>query len=103
MTDDTEVMAWWAAVQKEGHPDIEDGWPKIVDIASLRGVLASIMWTASCHHAAVNFGQYDNMGYVPYKPSKIVAKIPLEGSEEEAVRFQHLRNGPICSYQGQRQ
>lgn len=102
VTDDKEVMAWWNAVQKEGHPDINDGWPKIVDIASLRDVLASIMWTASCHHAAVNFGQYDHAGYAPYKPSLITREIPEAGSAEEAVRSQSSTHLPQQKATGSR-
>lgn len=35
--------------------------------------------------AAVNFGQYDNGGYFPYKPTKIIAKIPEENTKEMTV------------------
>lgn len=35
--------------------------------------------------AAVNFGQYDNAAYMPYKPSKIRKKIPEIDSHEEGV------------------
>ena len=48
------MVAWWKAVRTQGHPDIEQGWPEITDVASLRDVCMSIMWTASCHHAAVS-------------------------------------------------
>ena len=36
----------------------------------------------------VNFGQYDNGGYIPYKPTMIRQKIPDPGTKEEQASFQ---------------
>lgn len=52
MTDDVEIMNWWEEVKVKGHPDSDPSeWPAITDVASLQEIAASIMWTASCHHA----------------------------------------------------
>ena len=64
VTDDMELVSWWIAVQKEGHPDIKEGWPQLADVNSLKDICTSIAWTTSCHHAAVNFGQYAYSGYM---------------------------------------
>ena len=55
------MQAWWQEVQEKGHPDKgagpQGGWPALTDIASLAEALATIAFTGSAHHAAVNFGQ----------------------------------------------
>lgn len=83
VTDDIEVVAWWEAIKKEGHPDTTEGWPELKSVESLQDILATIMWVSSGHHAAVNFGQYLNSAYMPYMPSKIHRKIPDAGSDGE--------------------
>ena len=80
-------MNWWRSVQKEGHPDVSEGWPEITDIDSLANIAATIMYTTSAHHAAINFGQYDFASYIANRPSKIRRKIPAPGSREETVSF----------------
>ena len=40
--------------------------------------------------AAVNFGQYDNAAYMPYRPSKIRRIIPTPGSPNESVQTHPL-------------
>lgn len=62
--DDEELQAWWAAVQKEGHPEKADGWLELRNIEDLNRILLTIMWTTGPHHAAVNYGQYQSSGYM---------------------------------------
>ena len=56
VTDDPEILAFWKDVREQGHPDKPEGWFDITDIDSLTEALTTIAWTASAHHAAVNFG-----------------------------------------------
>ena len=52
VTDDVEIMNWWEEVKAKGHPDSDQSeWPAITDVAALQEIAASIMFTASCHHA----------------------------------------------------
>ncbi|CAM9967586.1 unnamed protein product, partial [Sphacelaria rigidula] len=44
-------------------------------------VLASLIHTASTHHAAVNFPQRTQMSYVPSAPASVYAKPPTDKSE----------------------
>ncbi len=55
---DKEINAWWTEIQEKGHPDIKQGWPALNGVSDLVDILTTIIWVASGHHAAVNFGQY---------------------------------------------
>lgn len=54
--------------------------------------LAILFHTTGILLAAVNFGQYDNSAYMPYKPAKINRHIPAAGSPEEAVTSLIVKN-----------
>jgi hypothetical protein len=82
--EDTELQNWWTEVRTEGHGDKKDspGWPTVQTIDSLVFALTTIAWVASCHHAAVNFGQYSYGGYMPNHPSMTRKFIPEPGTPE---------------------
>jgi len=86
---DEELQAFWKDVTTKAHPDLEDKshWgvhdpSKISTHAELVNILVTIAWTASAHHAAVNFGQYDFTSYPLNAPSLIRRAMPR--SEEDA-------------------
>lgn len=81
---DKELQNWWTEVKTEGHGDKKDepGWPTLDSIDSLVYTLTTIAWVASCHHAAVNFGQYTYGGYMPNHPSMTRKFIPEPGTPE---------------------
>ena len=56
VAEDPEIQAFWKDLRENGHPDKTEGWFELTDIASLTEALTIIAWTASAHHAAVNFG-----------------------------------------------
>lgn len=89
VTKDVEVMAWWECVKNQGHPDIETGWPEIKDIASLRDVIASIMWVSSCHHA----GQHVNVSQ-PFLLS-LTSEEKLDRQKPECTH-QKDTSRPLC-------
>lgn len=81
--EDVELQAWWADARGKGHPDKPDGWPALDGAAALVHILTTIVWLASAHHAAVNFGQYDFAGFMPNKSTQIRKPgMPLKGSRE---------------------
>ena len=82
--DDTELQTWWTEVRTVGHGDKKDspGWPTLDSIENLVYILTTIAWVASCHHAAVNFGQYAYAGYMPNHPSMTRRFIPEPGTTE---------------------
>lgn len=82
--DDTELQSWWTEVRTVGHGDKKDspGWPTLDSIENLVYILTTIAWVASCHHAAVNFGQYAYAGYMPNHPSMTRRFIPEPGTKE---------------------
>lgn len=91
---DAELQAFWAEVREVGHGDKKDapGWPAMDGPASLAHVLTTIIWVASAHHAAVNFGQYDFGGYFPNRPSIARTKMPVEEPVDAAAMAAFLEN-----------
>lgn len=79
---DTELQNWWKEVRTVGHADKKEGWPELNSIESLTQIVTTIGWLASCHHAAVNFGQYAYEGFMPNHPTMSRKFIPEEGTQE---------------------
>nr|KYP68245.1 hypothetical protein KK1_021865 [Cajanus cajan] len=77
---DTELQAWWQEIVNVGHADKKDEpwWPQLKTRQDLIEILTTIAWTASGHHAAVNFGQFSFAGYFPNRPSVARNKMPVE-------------------------
>ncbi|KAL6505330.1 hypothetical protein OROGR_025147 [Orobanche gracilis] len=87
---DTELQAWWAEIRTTGHGDKknEPWWPELKNPQDLIGILTTIIWVASGHHAAVNFGQFDYAGYFPNRPTIARTQMPTEDpSDEEKKQF----------------
>ncbi|XP_073063648.1 linoleate 13S-lipoxygenase 2-1, chloroplastic-like [Primulina eburnea] len=87
---DTELQAWWTEIRTVGHGDKKDEpwWPKLKTSADLIGIITTMIWVVSCHHAAVNFGQYHFGGYFPNRPTIARTPMPVENpSEEEKKKF----------------
>ncbi|KAL5708017.1 linoleate 13S-lipoxygenase [Ranunculus cassubicifolius] len=83
---DTELQAWWTEVRTKGHEDKKDEpwWPVLNTAESLIQTLSTIIWIASGHHAAVNFGQYIYGGYFPNRPTIARTNLPNEDPTEES-------------------
>lgn len=94
--DDKELQSWWTEVRCVGHGDKKDaeGWPTLDSRASLVHTLTTIVWIASCHHAAVNFGQYEYAGFMPNHPTMTRRLIPIDGTPE----FLELQRDPEAFY-----
>ncbi|KAL8170849.1 hypothetical protein V2J09_022653, partial [Rumex salicifolius] len=86
---DVELQSWWAEIRTEGHGDKKDApwWPKLETTDDLVGILTNIIWVASAHHAAVNFGQYAYGGYFPNRPTIAREKMPTEDPDEGEWKF----------------
>ncbi|KAK1426305.1 hypothetical protein QVD17_14976 [Tagetes erecta] len=82
---DDELQAWWTEIQTRGHADKKDEpwWPVLETTKDLIGILTTIIWVASGHHAAVNFGQYDYAGYIPNRATIARVKMPCEDPTDE--------------------
>ncbi|XP_006648416.1 lipoxygenase 2.3, chloroplastic-like [Oryza brachyantha] len=85
---DEEVQEWWEEVRTRGHADKRDEpwWPAVDTRDGLVGILTTIMWVTSGHHAAVNFGQYHYGGYFPNRPTVMRKNMPVEENKEEEMR-----------------
>uniref|UniRef100_A0A1J3D156 Lipoxygenase n=1 Tax=Noccaea caerulescens TaxID=107243 RepID=A0A1J3D156_NOCCA len=84
---DEELQGWWSEVRNEGHADKKDEpwWPDLKTPDDLIGVVTTIAWVASGHHAAVNFGQYGYGGYFPNRPTTTRIKLPVEDPTEKEL------------------
>lgn len=84
---DVELQQWWTEIRTKGHPDKqhEQWWPELTSPESLIHILTTMIWMASGHHAAVNFGQYDYTGFVPNKPCLARRLVPEPGDPEFAA------------------
>ncbi|KAK6164226.1 hypothetical protein DH2020_001090 [Rehmannia glutinosa] len=87
---DIELQAWWTEIRTVGHGDKKDEpwWPELKTPDDLIGILTTIIWVASGHHAAVNFGQFDFGGYFPNRPTIARTQMPTEDpNDEEKKQF----------------
>ncbi|KAM7280279.1 hypothetical protein ACFE04_007413 [Oxalis oulophora] len=75
-----ELQAWWTEVRTKGHADKKDEpwWPSLETPDDLIGIVTTIIWVTSGHHAAVNFGQYAYGGYFPNRATIARTKMPTE-------------------------
>ncbi|PWA77611.1 linoleate 13S-lipoxygenase 2-1 protein [Artemisia annua] len=82
---DKEIQEWWTEIRTQGHADKKDEawWPVLKTPQDLIGILTTIIWVASGHHAAVNFGQYDYAGYIPNRGTIARVKMPCEDPTDD--------------------
>ncbi|KAH9326858.1 hypothetical protein KI387_007036 [Taxus chinensis] len=83
---DNEVQAWWREIVNVGHGDLknESGWYQMESVKEAVEAITTIIWIASAHHAAVNFGQYGYAGYMPNLPTVSRQFVPEKGSSQYA-------------------
>lgn len=83
---DNELSNWWTEIRTVGHADKKDEpwWPKLQTTEDLVGILTTMIWITSGHHAAVNFGQYDFAAYFPNRPTIARSKMPDEDRTDES-------------------
>ncbi|XP_042514700.1 linoleate 13S-lipoxygenase 2-1, chloroplastic-like [Macadamia integrifolia] len=89
---DQELQVWWTEVRTQGHGDKKDEpwWPVLKTVEILIEILTTIIWVASCHHSAVNFGQYAYGGYFTNRPTIARTNMPTEDpSEQELKKFMY--------------
>ncbi|XP_057483769.1 linoleate 13S-lipoxygenase 2-1, chloroplastic-like [Actinidia eriantha] len=94
--EDNELQAWWTEIRTVGHGDKKDEpwWPKLETREDLIGILTTIIWVASGHHAAVNFGQYAYAGYFPNRPTIARNRMPTEDKSEREVEWKSFLEKP---------
>ncbi|XP_039158722.1 linoleate 13S-lipoxygenase 2-1, chloroplastic [Eucalyptus grandis] len=86
---DKELQSWWTEIRTVGHGDKKDspGWPDLKTPSDLIHIITTIVWVASGHHAAVNFGQYTYGGYFPNRPTIARTKMPVADPTEEELKI----------------
>ncbi|KAK7337782.1 hypothetical protein VNO77_18369 [Canavalia gladiata] len=66
----------------QGDKKNEPWWPKMETCEELINTCTIIIWTASALHAATNFGQYPNAGFLPNRPTTSRRFMPEKGTSE---------------------
>lgn len=51
----------------------------------LIGIITNMIWVASGHHTAVNFGKYDFAGYFPNHPTTARTSMPTEDTNDTGM------------------
>eukprot|EP00803_Ostreobium_quekettii_P004097 evm.model.scf_112.8 EVM.evm.TU.scf_112.8 scf_112:61810-67074(-) len=85
---DEELMNWWKDIKYEAHGDLvnpawkiadeQDVWPELAGVQDLVGILTTMIWLASAYHAAMNFPQWDYLGYFLNRPATCRREMPTE-------------------------
>ncbi|XP_021753065.1 linoleate 13S-lipoxygenase 2-1, chloroplastic-like [Chenopodium quinoa] len=85
---DDELQNWWEEVRTKGHGDKKDEpwWPNLKTPEDLIQILTTIIWIASGHHSAVNFGQYHYGGYFPNRPTIARTTMPNEDPVDDHLK-----------------
>ncbi|PSR86859.1 Linoleate 13S-lipoxygenase [Actinidia chinensis var. chinensis] len=88
---DHELQKWWTEIRTVGHGDKKDEpwWPKLKSPEDLIGILTTMIWVASGHHSAVNFGQYAFAGYFPNRPTIARNRMPTEDPSDAEWEIFH--------------
>ncbi|XP_058761884.1 linoleate 13S-lipoxygenase 2-1, chloroplastic-like isoform X1 [Vicia villosa] len=86
---DKELQAWWNEIRNVGHGDKKDEpwWPNLKTNEDLIGILTTIVWITSGHHAAMNFGQYTYAGYFPNRPAIARTNMPTEDPSDQELEL----------------
>ncbi|CAL5433861.1 unnamed protein product [Camellia sinensis] len=86
---DEELQSWWTEIRIVSHQDKKDDpwWPALKTPEDLIGILTTMIWVASGHHSAVNFGKYAFAGYCPNRPSIATRKMPTEDPSEQELKI----------------
>jgi hypothetical protein len=68
LVSDAEMQAWWADLTSRGLPADKLPCAELTRVADLVDILATVVFTVSVRHAAVNYLQYEHYGFVPNAP-----------------------------------
>lgn len=68
VVNDSEFRDLIIELKEHGHPMHKDTFQDITTREELQKLVATIIWTASCHHSVVNFNQFNVFSFVPNSP-----------------------------------
>jgi arachidonate 5-lipoxygenase len=68
LVSDTEMQAWWVELTERGLPVDKLPCAKLERVEDLVDMLATVVFTVSVQHAAVNYLQYEHYAFVPNAP-----------------------------------
>ncbi|NMO14294.1 lipoxygenase [Pyxidicoccus fallax] len=68
LVEDAELQAWWADLVERGLPADKLPCAELKRVSDLVDILATLIFTVSVQHAAVNYLQYEHYAFVPNAP-----------------------------------
>ena len=96
VTNDYELQSWIAELADQGKDGgkVKGIPPKLETIQQLTDIVTAVIYTCSAQHSAVNFTQYDYMGFIPNAPlaayQPIKSQFKDEEGKEEELTLQEL-------------
>ncbi|MGL5032835.1 MAG: lipoxygenase family protein [Microcystaceae cyanobacterium] len=96
ITNDYELQSWIAELADQGKDGGKvKGIPtKLETVEQLAHIVTAVIYTCSAQHSAVNFTQYDYMGFIPNAPlaayQPIKSQFKNEEGKEEELTLQEL-------------
>jgi arachidonate 15-lipoxygenase len=96
VTNDYELQSWIAELADQGNDGGKvKGIPTTLEtVQQLADIVTAVIYTCSVQHSAVNFTQYDYMGFIPNAPlaayQPIKSQFKNEEGKEEELTLQEL-------------
>ena len=96
VTNDYELQNWIAELADQGKDGgkVKGIPPKLETVQQLADIVTAVIYTCSAQHSAVNFTQYDYMGFIPNAPlaayQPIKSQFKDENDQEEELTLQEL-------------
>ena len=96
VTNDYELQDWIAELADQGKDGgkVKGIPPKLETVQQLADIVTAVIYTCSAQHSAVNFTQYDYMGFIPNAPlaayQPIKSQFKNEEGKEEELTLQEL-------------
>jgi arachidonate 5-lipoxygenase len=110
LVNDAEMQAFWADLTARGLPKDKLPCTALARVSDLIEILATVLFTASVQHCAVNYTQYEHYAFVPNAPLCMRQAPPREKGvlrlddiasmlpTEHQTLWQNANGPPLTSY-----
>ena len=99
LANDTELQAWAAELASQDGGRVAGMPGKIETLEQLTDVITVVIYTCAPLHSALNFAQYEYIGYIPNMPYAAYAPIPEDGGVDMETLMKILPPFDQAAYQ----